>query len=384
MPRTTKKQKIEESNKKEDINLAKERDSYLKSLKEQNILGDINKKIDFISTGSWVVNRLIGDGTIDAQKPGGIPRGYFTEICGDEASGKTTLALHIAKQALANNEYVIYADFEQSLRVQSNYVKNILGEYYNSPFFIHITPIDFETGAKNIGNGLIQVRPALIIIDSVAAMLPKDFINSSPEETMTIGKHARMIGNFINFLSKKLPKYNTAVLLINQYRANIKQNKYEMGPNQITTGGKALQYFISLKIRLKKTNNVKEISEKSTITGVSEKKRISQEVKVIIEKNKIDMPWRSGPIYIVFGHGIDNIISLISLGVNMGVIKKSGNTFTWKHPEYGFSITGENALRKHLIENNKVLENLQSKLILQRDTEEIKNRIFNRRRTNRT
>lgn len=375
MARATKKSTEEiKKNKKESI-LTKERENYIESLKKQGLLGNIDNKVDLISTGSWVINRLIGDGTFNSQKPGGIPRGYFTEICGDEASGKTTLALHIAKQSLMNNEYVLYADFEQSLRLQTNYIKNILGDCANSKYFIHIVPDSFEEGVKTIGEGLIKLHPALIIIDSVAAMLPKEYIEGDPDKEMSIGRHAKLVGNFINFLSKKLQKYNTAVLLINQFRANIKQNKYDTGPSQITTGGRALQYFISLKIRLKKTNNVKEISEKSAITGVSEKKRISQEVKVIIEKNKIDMPWRSGPIYIVFGHGIDNVLSLISLGINLGIIKKSGSALTWKDEQFGFSIMGENALRKHLIDNPKILEALQSKLILQRDNEEIKEKI---------
>jgi recombination protein RecA len=351
----------------------KERDAFISSLKKQGMLGDIHKKIDFISTGSWVINRLIGDGSHSCA-PGGIPRGFFTEICGDESTGKTTLALHIAKQALQLGETVVYADFEQSLRLQANYIKNI-GLDIDSPNFIHIVPESLQSGVQMIGKSLIMVRPAVVIIDSVAAMLPKETVDKDADETTQIGIHAKMVGSFINWISKKLQKYNTAVILINQFRSNIKSSKYDPGPNMITTGGKALQYFIGLRIRLKKTSNNEEVSEKSEITGVAEKKRISQEVKVVIEKNKLDMPWKSGPIYVVFGYGIDNLMSLITLGANMGVIKKTGAYLSWKDPTdtYTFNVSGKQALKKYFIENPKALDALQPFLMPSRDDSEMDN-----------
>jgi recombination protein RecA len=349
----------------------KERDTFIASLKKQGMLGDIHKKIDLISTGSWVINRLIGDGS-HSNAPGGIPRGYFTEICGDESTGKTTLAIHIAKQALLAGETVVYADFEQSLRLQMSYIKNI-GLDTSSPNFIHIVPESLQDGVQAIGKSLVMVRPSVIIIDSVAAMLPRETLDGEADEVNAIGKHARLVGSFINWISKKLQKYNCAVILINQFRANIKASKYDQGPTQITTGGKALQYFIALRIRLKKTTNNEEITEKSSITGVAEKKRISQEVKVVIEKNKVDMPWKSGPIYLVFGYGIDNIMSLITLGSNMGVIKKTGAYFSWKDPNetYSFNTSGKQALKKFFIENPKALEAIQPFLMPSRDDSEM-------------
>jgi recombination protein RecA len=349
----------------------KERDIFIASLKKQGMLGDMHKKIDFVSTGSWVINRLIGDGS-HSNAPGGIPRGYFTELCGDESTGKTTLAIHIAKQALLAGETVVYADFEQSLRLQMSYVKNI-GLDTNSPNFIHIVPESLQDGVQAIGKSLVMVRPSVVIIDSVAAMLPRETLEKDADETMAIGKHARLVGSFINWISKKLQKYNCAVILINQFRSNIKSSQYDPGPTQITTGGKALQYFIALRIRLKKTNNKEEITEKSAITGVAEKKRISQEVKVVIEKNKVDMPWKSGPIYLVFGYGIDNIMSLITLGSNMGIIKKTGVYLSWKDPNetYSFNAAGKQALKKFFIENPKALEAIQPFLMPSRDDSEM-------------
>jgi recombination protein RecA len=361
----------------EEVNVStsqKERDKYINSLKKQNMLGDINRKIDFISTGSWVLNRLIGDGD-NNNKPGGIPRGFITEICGEEASGKTTIALHTARQVLLNKETVVYADFEHSLRLQQKYVKN-LDIDTDSNNFIHIIPDNLQDGVKAIGNSLVMVRPALIIIDSIAAMIPKEVIESDADNIPAIGKHARQVGSFINWIGKKLQRYNCALIVINQFRSNIKASQYDPGPTVITTGGKALQYFIGLKIKLKKMTGrdaKEEITEKSLITGVSEKKCISQGVKAIIEKNKLDIPWKSGPLYIVFGSGINNMISLILLGINLKVIKQSGAYYSWKDPsdKYSVNASGKQALRKYFIETPQALEVLKSTLLITRDDTEM-------------
>ena len=349
----------------------KEFDAYILSIKKKGMLGDIHKKIDFINTGSWSVNRAIGNGD-GKGSPGGIPRGFMTELCGDESTGKTTFAIHTAKQALQAGEIVVYADFEQSLRLQQNYVRNI-GLDTTSRNFIHLIPESLQEGVQEIGRSLVTVRPALIIIDSVAAMLPKETLDGDADEVTTMGKHAKLVGSFINWISKKLQRYNCALLLINQFRSNIKQSKYDPGPSQITTGGKALQYFIGLRIRLKKTTNVEEISEKSSITGVSEKKRISQEVKVVIEKNKVDIPWKSCPLYIVFGQGIDNIMSIMELGINLKVIKKGGAYLSWTDPngKYSFNVNGKQALKKYFIENPEAFTTIQTYMTITRDDSEM-------------
>lgn len=349
----------------------KEREAYVAGLRKQGMVGDIHKKIDFINTGSWVINRLIGDGS-HRDQPGGIPRGFVTEICGDESTGKTTLALHIAKSVMQNDEPVIWADFEHILRLQLSYVKNI-GIDTMSPNFLHLIPESLQEGVHAIGEGLVKMRPALIVIDSVAAMMPRETTEGAADDVTQIGKHAKLVGSFITWITKKLQKYNCALLLINQFRANIKASQYDPGPSQITTGGNALQYYNGIKIRLKKTQNKEEVTEQSSITGVSEKKRISQEVKVVIEKNKLDMPWKSGPIYLVFGYGIDNFMSLISLGINKNVIKRSAGYLTWKDPngEHSFNVNGKLALKKHFIENPKALEALQPYLMPTRDDNEM-------------
>jgi recombination protein RecA len=353
---------------------SKERDAFVAGLRKQGFVGDVTKKIDLISSGSWVVNRLIGDGT-HKNAPGGIPRGYITEIYGDESTGKTTLALHIAKQTMLAGESVVYADFEQTLRTQFKYLEN-LGIDTNSQKFLHLIPTNLEDGAKVIGECLIKLRPALIVIDSVTAMIPKEVLEKDTGDGAAIGKHARLVGSFINWIVKKLQPYNASLLLVNQMRSNIKQSQYDPGPSTITTGGKAIPFFAALRIRLKDTGRKEEVANKSTITGLDEKKIVSKEVKVVIEKNKLDMPYKSGPVFIVFGQGIDNIMSLIALGINKKVIKSGGaGYFSWKDPNsnLSFNIQSKQALKRHLEQNPDVLKALQPYLLPTKDDAEMDN-----------
>jgi hypothetical protein len=223
---------------------------------------------------------------------------------------------------------------------------------------------------------MIKLRPAVIIIDSITAMIPQEAVEKEAGDPSAIGRHARLIGSFINWIIRKLQSYNVALVLVNQMRSNIKQSQYDPGPAMITTGGKSIPFFTTLRIRLKDTGRKEEVANKSAITGLDEKKIISKEVKVVIEKNKLDMPYKSGPIFIIFGQGIDNIMSLISLGINKKVIKAGGaGYFTWKDPssDKTFNIQGKMALKKHLEQNPDTLKALQPYLLPTKDDAEMDN-----------
>lgn len=344
--------------------------AFVESLKKSGQLGDIKRKIDFISTGSWVVNRLIGDGS-HQNRPGGVPRGYITEIYGDEGCGKTTLALHIAKQALDAGQRVVYADFEKSLRQQFKYIENI-GVNTAPPNFLHIEPDNFEDGVKTIGLAMMKLAPSVVIVDSVTAMLPKAAFEGDADEGVQVGLHAKLTGTWLNWIAKRLAKRNCALVLVNQMRSAIKKDKFDMGPTEITSGGRAIRFFTSLRIHMRPGLKEK-VEEISDITGVSEKKAISQTVKVVVEKNKLDMPFKSGPIYIQFGHGIDNVLSMIELAINRKIIKKDGSFFSWKdaNSDLQFRVQGKQALKRHLEENPEILEVLKPKLQPNRDDVEM-------------
>lgn len=346
--------------------------AFIESLKKSGHLGDIKRKIDFLSTGSWVVNRLIGDGS-QQNRPGGVPRGYVTEVYGDEGCGKTTLALHIAKQALDAGFRVIYADFEKSLRQQRKYIENI-GVDISPPNFCHIEPDNFEDGVKLIGIAMMKLGPAVIIVDSVTAMLPKAAFEGEADEGVQVGLHAKLTGTWLNWITKRLGKKNCALVLVNQMRSTIKADKYDTGPKEVTSGGRAVRFYSSLRIHMKPGLR-EQVEEISDITGISEKKAVSQVIKVVIEKNKLDMPFKSGPIYIQFGYGIDNVMSMIELAINRHIIKKEGAWFSWKDADSDlqFKVQGKQSLKRHLEANPEILEVLKPKLQPNRDDAEMDN-----------
>jgi recombination protein RecA len=374
MPRkvTTKKKKVASKKiEKSEVTIDdKEAKKYIDTLRKEGLLGDIHKKVDYISTGSWVVDKLVSD-TGNLGEILGIPRGYITEICGDESAGKTTLALGIAKQVLMQNEIALYCDFEQSLRIQYNYVRS-LGIDTSSPNFVHLTPPSLQDGAKHIGNSLIKLRPAVVIIDSIAAMIPKEVMDKDADETTQIGQHARLIGSFINWIGKKLQKYNTALVVINQYRSAIK-GQYDPGPREITTGGKALQYFLALRIAMKKTSKREEVKVKNNITGVSENKKVNQQVKCVIEKNKFAKPYNQAHLYITFGEGIDNLLSQIKLAIETKLIKQRGAFYLWEDPsdQHSFKVNGKAAVKQYLMEHPDTFEAMRVYLNPERAEEEL-------------
>ena len=349
----------------------KENDAFIEGLRKKGLLGDISKKVDIIPTGSWVINRIIGDGSLRDQ-PGGIPRGCITEIFGNESSGKTTIGLSIAKQAMNQGGIVVYADFEQTLRTQRQYIEN-MGINTNPPQFLHLIPTNFEDGVQAIGSILVRMKPALIVIDSVTAMIAKNVIEGSPEETQQIGHHARLTGNFLNWMTKKLPKFNTSLLLLNQVRSNIK-GKYDIGPSEVSSGGNAVKFFTTVRIQLTSSSKKEEISVKNVITGIAEKKAISQIVKCVVKKNKFDVPFKSGPIYITFGKGIDNVMSLIVLGINKKVIKKAAaGWYTWKDPssELELKAQGKNGVKEYLEAHPEILDAITPYLMPTQDDAEM-------------
>lgn len=343
--------------------------SYIESLKKQGMLGDITKEIRFIPTGSWVVNRLIGDGS-HTNAPGGFPRGYITEVFGDEGCGKTTLALHACQQAQLLGERVIYADFEHSLRTQFQYIKN-MGIDLSPSKFIHLTPSCLEDGVKQIGRGLKELKPGIIVVDSVTTMLPKASFEKDADDSIQIGLHAKLTGTFLNWMSSYLEECDTSLVLLNQLRSAIK-GKYDRGPDEVTSGGRAPRFFSTVRIELR-VQGKQEVMEKSIITGVSEKKKINQTVKAIIVKNKLDVPHKSGPLYIAFGQGIDNIMSLVTLAINKKIIKKGGAWYEYTDPteKYSFKVQGVPAIKKHLEEHPEILEAMKPYLLPSEDTKEM-------------
>jgi len=319
-------------------------------------LGD-RKGFDFVPTGSWVMNFLIGDGN-NTNSPGGFPRGHVVEVFGDESSGKTTMALSACKQAQDMGGVPVFVDFERTFHKQ--YALN-MGLDLSPEKFILMEPRYFEHGARMIKD-VLMTRPPIIVVDSVSAMIPKQFLEGQVDESGRIGLQAQLMSAYLAHITKYLQPYNTCLLFTNQLRSVIKQSKWDTGPEEETSGGRAIRFYSSLRIKMKK-GMVERVSAKNIITGKKEKEPVSVIVKITVVKNKIDKPYRTGPVYIRFGKGFDNIMSLIEFGINNGVIKASGPYYKFdKDGEQLFNLSGKEAVRDFLEKNDKVHSKLQDEL----------------------
>ena len=159
------------------------------------------------------------------------------------------------------------------------------------------------------------------------------------------------------------------MLFTNQLRSVIKTSQYQPGPNETTSGGKALKYYTHVRIHLKK-QKIEEVSSKNMVTGKNEKEPINQIIKAIIKKNKVDRPYLSGPVYIRFGEGFDNIMSMIELAVNTNVIKKKGAFFKFDlNGETLFNVQGKEKLRDLLTNNSDIYQKLTQNLTFNEDKE---------------
>lgn len=343
---------------------------FLKKLSKEDkkALNDLSKpkNFDFIPSGSWVLNSIIGDGT-NQQKPGGLPRGYLIEIFGNESSGKTTCALSACKQAQAiSDSPVIFLDFERSFH---HPYAEALGVDLNPERLMVFEPDHFEHGWSLIKDALIM-EPPLIVCDSVTAMIPKQYLDGSVDESGRIGAHAALMSRMLNEMTKRIKETNTSFLMLNQIRAKINTSGGKnYGPSEDSTGGNALKFYASVRIKLKK-GQAQTVTGKSIITGKSEKKAVNVIVYATAVKNRIDAPFKTGPLYIRFGKGFDNILSMIELATNTGVIKKKGAFYSF---ETGgktlFNAQGKEKLREVLMNDAKIYSKLKDSLVVKEDSE---------------
>jgi len=325
--------------------------------KEAIINLDKKKGFDFIPTGSWVTNFLIGDGS-NTNQPGGFPRGHVVEVFGDESSGKTTLALSACKQAQELGGIPVFVDFERTFHKQ--YAIN-MGIDLSPDKFVLMEPKHFEHGARMMKDALMM-NPTIIVVDSVSAMIPKSFLEGQIDESGRIGLQAQLMSGYLAHITKYLQSSGTCLLFTNQLRSVIKLSKYDGGPDEETSGGRALKFYTSLRIKLKK-GQVERVSGMNIVTGKKEKDPVSVIVKVTVIKNKIDRPFRSVPVYIRFGKGFDNIMSLIEFGINTGIIKQKGPFYKFElGGETLFNAQGREQARDMLEKDEKALTGLQNEL----------------------
>jgi recombination protein RecA len=342
------------------------REEYYKKLhkEDQATILDLQKKEnhEFVPTGSWVLDQIIGDGSM-ANKPGGFPRGAIVEIIGDESSGKTTVALSAIRKAQEMGGFGCLLDFEQTFH--KGYAKK-MGLDLSSDKLLVTQPAHFQQGARQIKD-MLQLRPHIIVVDSVASMLPKEYLEGAVDDAARIGLQAQLQSGFLRIITKFLKASNVCLVYINQMRDVIKTSKYQSGPMEESPGGRALKYYSSVRLKLK-LGKIERVAVQSRITGKKDSDPVNITIKATVIKNKIDRPYLTAPIFIRFGEGIDNVRSIIELGMNTKVIAKNGPFYTFKHnDETIVKAQGKEQLWQTFTDNEKAFEKLQSSLVFKQD-----------------
>jgi len=315
-----------------------------------------------VDSGSIIINGLIG-GSLAKDGKGltcpGYPRRKVTEIFGPESSGKTTVALSAAVQVQKAGGTVMFLDFEHA--IHHGYAQSI-GVKYDDSFMV-FAPDTMEEGLKMIWVG-INTGVDLIIVDSVAAMVPKDELEKKLDDTAKVGavakKMAETLPKICGWLAtcpktgsgetKKMDptKLGTALILLNQERAVIATGGH--GPDTNTAGGKAVKFYASLRLRFIRTGS-EIIEKKDPMSGKTKKFPYGNKTQVKVVKNKLDgTQGSSGDFFIRYGYGLDNYFSIIETGIAQGIVKKEGAYYA-----YGEHRTqGRDKFRALLMENTKL------------------------------
>lgn len=260
---------------------------------------------------------------------GGAPKGRFTEIVGLESSGKSSLCLHLVEQAQKMGGNVLYIDSEHALDIR---YAAALGVDVDKMFLSQPASSEecLDIACAAAASGAIS----LIIIDSIAAMSPKRELEGTMDDS-TPGLQARLMGQALRKLTHITAKGKTCVVFINQFRENI--NMMGWGTKNVTTGGKALKFYASLRIEITRTG-----------TNKADEVAISNKTKVKTIKNKLAPPFQECEVEIYFGEGIDKYSDLINLGIEYKIIKKSGAWFTYFDQQFQGKTNFRDALKEDI------------------------------------
>jgi len=291
---------------------------------------DIPINVEAISTGSLSLDLALGIG--------GVPRGRIVEIFGPESSGKTTLALHILASAQKNGGEVAFIDVEHAL--EPAYAR-ALGVDIDS---LLISQPDTGEQALEITEALVRSGALdVVVIDSVAALLPRSELEGEMGDS-SMGVVARLMSQALRKLAGTVSKTGTIVVFINQLREKI---GVVYGNPETTPGGRALKYFASVRIDIRRTESLKNGTE---VYG--------NRTKAKVVKNKVAPPFKEAEFDIIYGEGISKIGEIIDLGVKLEIIDKGGAWFTVGDAR----LQGREAVKEYLKENPAVCDDIEQKI----------------------
>ncbi|GAB3920612.1 recombinase RecA [Mucilaginibacter myungsuensis] len=295
-------------------------------------LGDTEiEPIEVISTGSLGLDIALG--------VGGLPKGRVIEIYGPESSGKTTLAIHAIAESQKNGGIAAFIDAEHAF--DRFYAKKLGVDVEN----LLISQPDNGEQALEIADNLIRSGAIdILVIDSVAALVPKGEIEGEMGDSK-MGLHARLMSQALRKLTGTISKTGCCCIFINQLRDKI---GVMFGNPETTTGGNALKFYASVRLDVRRISQIKDSDEVS-----------GNRVKVKIVKNKVAPPFRLAEFDIMFGEGISKAGEIIDLGVEHGVIKKSGSWFSYGETRLG---QGRDAVKQLIQDNPELMEELEVKI----------------------
>ncbi len=287
--------------------------------------------VEAISTGSITLDDALG--------VGGLPTGRVIEIYGPESSGKTTLALHAIAEAQKKGGIAAFIDAEHAF---DRYYAQKLGLDIEN--LLVSQPDNGEQALEIVDNLIRSGAIDIIVIDSVAALTPRSEIEGEMGDSK-MGLQARLMSQALRKLTSTISKTGTCCIFINQLREKI---GVMFGNPETTTGGNALKFYSSVRIDIRR---MQQIKEGDSITG--------NRVRVKIVKNKVAPPFRKAEFDIIYGEGISKYGEIIDLGVDMNIIKKSGSWFSYGETKLG---QGRDAVKTLLMDNPELAEELELKV----------------------
>ena len=296
-------------------------------------LGDENiENVEVISTGSLALNAALG--------VGGYPKGRIIEIYGPESSGKTTLAIHAIAEAQKEGGIAAFIDAEHAF--DRFYAANLGVDVDN----LWISQPDTGEQALEIADQLIRSSAIdVIVIDSVAALTPKAEIEGDMGDNK-VGLQARLMSQALRKLTANISKTKTVCIFINQLREKI---GVMFGNPETTTGGNALKFYASVRLDIRRVTSIKDGDNV-----------IGNQVRVKVIKNKVAPPFRKAEVEITFGEGISKVGEVLDLGVEYGIIQKSGSWFSYEGSKLA---QGRDATKSLIKDNPELLEELSAKVM---------------------
>ncbi len=288
-------------------------------------------EMEVISTGSIGLDVALGIG--------GLPKGRVVEIYGPESSGKTTLAIHVIAEAQKKGGMCAFIDAEHAF--DSTYAQKLGVDIDN----LLISQPDYGEQALEIADRLILSGALdVVVIDSVAALVPKSELEGEMGDSK-MGLQARLMSQALRKLTATINKTNTVCIFINQLREKI---GIMFGNPETTTGGNALKFYSSVRLDIRRMAQIKDGDES-----------IGNHVKVKVVKNKVAPPFRQAEFDIIYGEGISKVGEIIDMGVELGIVQKSGSWFSYNSDKLG---QGREAVKQLMIDNPEMANEIEAKI----------------------